>query len=120
MLNRKLYQNAKEIFEGAPAQLLTSYSEEFLTGVQSHCDCEETNYSIQRRSDGEFFFFEGYPSGDFLKQVRDSCSYVIQVCVVLMLWFKQSKFPILFRPIESLIQHDETDHEIATLNRMTE
>ena len=48
MLNRKLYQNAKEVFENAPAQLLSSYSEEFLAGVQSHCDCPDTNYSIQR------------------------------------------------------------------------
>lgn len=71
MLNRRLYQSAKEVFENAPAQLLSSYSEEFLTGVQSHCDCPDTNYNLQRRSDCDFFFFEGYPSGDFLKQVSN-------------------------------------------------
>jgi hypothetical protein len=110
MLNRKLYQSAKEVFENAPAQLLSSYSEEFLTGVQSHCDCPDTNYNLQRRSDCDFFFFEGYPSGDFLKQVSGLLVITsFKVCVVLSLWFKQNKFPVLFRPIESLIPHDETD-----------
>lgn len=74
MLNRKLYQSAKEVFENAAAHLLSSYSEEFIAGVQSHCDCIDTNYNIQRRSDYEFFYFEGYPSGDFLKQVSGSYS----------------------------------------------
>ena len=33
MLNRKLYQNAKEVFESAPSPLLSSYSEQFIAGV---------------------------------------------------------------------------------------
>jgi hypothetical protein len=32
---------------------------------------------MQRRSDSEFFFFEGYPSGDFLKQVSDLNSKIM-------------------------------------------
>jgi len=69
MLNKKLYQHAKGVFHDVSPSLFSSYSEQFVAGIQSHCDCDETSYNIERHGDGDVFTFEGYPSGNFLKQV---------------------------------------------------
>jgi len=44
----------------------------------------------------EEFIFQGYPTGNFLKQV----------CVVMSLWQQCGRFPIKFLAIPSLQEHD--------------
>ena len=48
--------------------------------------CAEADFNIQKQEGCEVYFFEGYPAGNYIKQL----------CVVLTLWNKLDRFPVLF------------------------
>jgi len=57
----------------------------------------------------ENYVFCGYPSGNFLKQI----------CIVISLWNQAHRFPIRFEEIESLKEHDETEHYVQSFEKFT-
>lgn len=52
---------------------------------------EDTIFNISK-VDSLVHYFEGYPQGDYLKQL----------CLVMSLWRKLGHFPICFKPFEFL------------------
>jgi hypothetical protein len=57
----------------------------------------------------EVYIYNGYPSGNYLKQV----------CVVMSLWHQYAKFPVKFLTLDGLQQHDQTNHFIQGLDKLT-
>ncbi|CDW83132.1 UNKNOWN [Stylonychia lemnae] len=122
-LNDRLYANSKVIFETKQAQLISKFSQSFLQEIIRHTTIQQTNYNIQRQSNQPqnnqqnlsssvaqpLYFFQGYPQGNFLKQV----------CVILSLWKQASQFPISFKKMPGLSETDDTDKFIETLNKLT-
>ena len=70
---------------------------------------EEAEFNIQKQEGCETYFFEGYPAGNYIKQI----------CVVLCLWNKLERFPVLFQPLACLAQHDETEIVVEMLTKLT-
>ena len=70
---------------------------------------EEADFNIQKQEGCETYFFEGYPAGNYIKQL----------CVVFTLWNKLDRFPVLFQPLACLAQHDETEIVVEMLTKLT-
>ena len=87
-LNDRLYANAKTIFESKGSSLLSKYPLSFVEDVLSHLTCVQTSYNIRKEAVAHgggtvgaqapqsstvvstgVYYFQGYPSGNFLKQV---------------------------------------------------
>ncbi|TNV86279.1 hypothetical protein FGO68_gene16031 [Halteria grandinella] len=84
------------------------YSHAFIEEVSRHTLIPNTNYNIQKQaagvsqSDSGQYFFQGYPQGNFLKQV----------IVIMGLWKQLNRFPITFRPLTGLDDTDETSKHL--------
>ena len=80
-----------------------------MSALISNSLCEEAEFNIQKQEGYETYFFEGYPLGNYIKQL----------CVVLTLWNKLERFPVLFQPLACLAQHDETEEVVEQLSKLT-
>ena len=108
-LNEKLYANAKAIFEQRSQALLDAYSAPFVEDVVKHLQSAQTNYNIQNKpGEQSGLFFQGYPSGNFLKQVSATSIISVEVCVVISVWKQTEKFPIEFKGMAGFESHDVT------------
>ena len=105
----KLYSSVFSIFEVPADILLQIYPESFMQGLITNSICEEAEFNIQKQEGCETYFFEGYPSGNYIKQI----------CVVLTLWNKLDRFPVLFQPLACLSHHDETEEVVEMLGKLT-
>jgi len=118
-LNEKLYANAKAIFEQRSQTLLDAYSGPFVEDIVKHLQSSQTNYNIQKKpGEQSGLFFHGYPSGNFLKQVR-AFNLLLKVCVVIGVWKQTEKFPIEFKGMPGFESHDVTSKQIEALNLLT-
>ncbi len=91
-LNERLYCSAKTLFESKNALLLSKFPLTFIEEVIKHTACTQTTYNIHREavmqgggtvsqtgstqlnsssSNTGAYIFQGYPSGNFLKQVSN-------------------------------------------------
>jgi hypothetical protein len=52
--------------------------------------------------------FYGFPNGNYLKQV----------CVIMVMWHQKGRFPVKFLEIPSLMEHDQTEHYIQSLEKL--
>ena len=69
-----------------PEMIASVFPSAFTQGLIATCIYDDADLNIKKQEGQETYFFEGYPSGNYLKQV----------CAVLSLWMKLNKFPILF------------------------
>lgn len=107
--DRKLYESVFSVFE-VPAQILLQiYPEKFMQALISNSMFEDAEFNIQKQEGCDTYFFEGYPSGNYIKQI----------CVVLTLWNKLDRFPVLFQPLTCLAHHDETEEVVEMLSKLT-
>ena len=79
------------MFLEPPKSIEDKYPDQIVTGLIKSTQAEETDYNIFQQTDSAYedeaqYFFQGYPSGDFLKQI----------CIVMALWFKMDRFPVIF------------------------
>ena len=63
----KLYTSVFSIFEMPPEILQHIYSENFMKALITNSLCEEAEFNIQKQEGCETYFFEGYPSGNYIK-----------------------------------------------------
>jgi hypothetical protein len=101
--------NARAIFEQKSPTLLSKYSCSFVDDVLKHTSQSQTNYNIQKQGESSSYFFQGYPSGNFLKQV----------CVIMSIWKQTNKFPITYKQVPGLSGLDETDSYVGSLDTLT-
>ena len=105
----KLYTSVFSIFELPPQILQQIYPENFMQALITNSLCEEAEFNIQKQEGCETYFFEGYPSGNYIKQI----------CVVFNLWNRLDRFPVLYQPLACLAQHDETEEVVEMLSKLT-
>lgn len=63
----KLYTSVFSIFEMPPEILQHIYPENFMKALITNSLCEEAEFNIQKQEGCETYFFEGYPSGNYIK-----------------------------------------------------
>ena len=87
-----------------------SYTDQMIANLVSRTSLpvDSTVYNIKRLNH-KAPYFEGYPQGDYLKQI----------CLVLSLWRSSGKFPIQFKSLESLQSFDTTEDVLEQLNKLT-
>ena len=107
--SNKLYSSIVSIFEMPPQILCSIYSENFMQALLRNSMVDEVEINIQKQEGCETYFFEGYPAGNYIKQI----------CVVLTLWNKLDRFPVLFQPLVCLAKHDETEEVCEMLSKLT-
>jgi len=66
-LNERLYNSSRVVFEQRSTLLMSKFSTEFIDGVLARTSCAETSYNISKQQG--HYCFEGFPSGNLLKQV---------------------------------------------------
>ena len=107
--SNKLYSSIVSIFEMPPQILCSIYSENFMQALLRNSMVDDVEINIQKQEGCETYFFEGYPAGNYIKQI----------CVVLTLWNKLDRFPVLFQPLVCLAKHDETEEVCEMLSKLT-